>query len=486
MRQTKGITLIALIITIIILLILAMVTINILINQGIIGHANNAVDKYDEQQVKEQVLLDYDEWKMQKFGESAKSLYDFFNEKKTNGDYTNVEKDGTTAIKITKTGSRGTYTFKLEENGNLSSLKGLILDKNKVILEYEEGKTAKTTIKATLTDISGEATWSIADSSIATISGTTGESITVTSVNKGTTTITATCGKYTATCEVVVQKKLPIGEPINYKCYSTVAEDNKSKLYYKSPEDKNGYGDQEFEVTKDLDWRILGRNEDGYVIITTAETVLTKDNKEMYLKDSRGYCTGIDELNNASRIYGYGEHATGARSVNFLDVFDWYTGNHSKTTYSKGSDGYIYRNGNIGSKLDWMDNPDYVTDFYYYKDGEYKELKIGESVQVDDFYIYGTRTAKSKAVADLMNGHYWFANRGNGNAGGQNYMFYNVYRALQTSSSGSIYVHPVNTNNSMSGPNKGQSYARPIRPVVILDCKDVEEKVDEVWQIPEE
>ena len=64
LKSRNGITLIALIITIIILLILAMVTINILINQGIIGHANNAVRGYEVAEEKEQISLAYQNYKM--------------------------------------------------------------------------------------------------------------------------------------------------------------------------------------------------------------------------------------------------------------------------------------------------------------------------------------------------------------------------------------------------------------------------------------
>ncbi len=52
-RKEKGITLISLIITIIILLILAMVSVSIVINSGLIGHTENAAMGYKEQERKE-------------------------------------------------------------------------------------------------------------------------------------------------------------------------------------------------------------------------------------------------------------------------------------------------------------------------------------------------------------------------------------------------------------------------------------------------
>ena len=55
------------VITIIILLILAIITINLLLSQGIIGHANNAVHLYNEAQNNELAYLTYAEGEMDKY-----------------------------------------------------------------------------------------------------------------------------------------------------------------------------------------------------------------------------------------------------------------------------------------------------------------------------------------------------------------------------------------------------------------------------------
>lgn len=67
LNNKKGITLIALIITIIVLLILAIVSIKILIDQGIIGHANKAAKGYTVEQEKELIAEGYANYKMAKF-----------------------------------------------------------------------------------------------------------------------------------------------------------------------------------------------------------------------------------------------------------------------------------------------------------------------------------------------------------------------------------------------------------------------------------
>ena len=58
-KEQKGITLIALIITIVVLMVLAAVAISSIQNDGIIGHAQNATNKFTEEQQKEQDMLNY-------------------------------------------------------------------------------------------------------------------------------------------------------------------------------------------------------------------------------------------------------------------------------------------------------------------------------------------------------------------------------------------------------------------------------------------
>ena len=73
LKNKKGITLIALVITIIVLLILAIVTIRIVVNQNIINHANNAVTAYNEAQNNESEQLTWAEELMKNKGGSSSS-----------------------------------------------------------------------------------------------------------------------------------------------------------------------------------------------------------------------------------------------------------------------------------------------------------------------------------------------------------------------------------------------------------------------------
>ena len=70
-KQSEGITLVALIITIIVLLILAMVSIRLVINGGIIDRAERGKDKYSEEEIGEQLKLAYSEWQMENYSDSV-------------------------------------------------------------------------------------------------------------------------------------------------------------------------------------------------------------------------------------------------------------------------------------------------------------------------------------------------------------------------------------------------------------------------------
>ena len=67
LKNKNGITLVALIITIIVLLILAMVSISLVMNGGIIDKSKYAVDKYSEEEIAEQLKLAYSEYQMSQY-----------------------------------------------------------------------------------------------------------------------------------------------------------------------------------------------------------------------------------------------------------------------------------------------------------------------------------------------------------------------------------------------------------------------------------
>ena len=93
MKKNKGITLIALILTIIILLILAMVTINAITgDDDLIGYSKNAAGKYQEEQENENGLLQSYLNKMEEIGTGAENKEEHNNPSETPAEVPDVLK----------------------------------------------------------------------------------------------------------------------------------------------------------------------------------------------------------------------------------------------------------------------------------------------------------------------------------------------------------------------------------------------------------
>ena len=80
MKQNTGITLVALIITVIILLILAMVSVRLIMNSGIITRA----DKGTNQIIEEQIRLAYSDYKTSRFDFDTRTVEEFIEDELKN------------------------------------------------------------------------------------------------------------------------------------------------------------------------------------------------------------------------------------------------------------------------------------------------------------------------------------------------------------------------------------------------------------------
>ena len=121
-KTQQGITLIALIITIVVLLILAVVTINELRDGGIITHAQNAVNDYTIAQEKEKISLAYSEYLMNK---------------RTNANAT-LEVEGATVTGLEDSGWKVTFdktnnAYEVDKNGNVEIAKEIVISEEKDI-----------------------------------------------------------------------------------------------------------------------------------------------------------------------------------------------------------------------------------------------------------------------------------------------------------------------------------------------------------------
>ena len=162
MKSKKGITLIALIITIIVMLILVGVTINIVIQGGLFGQAQDAVRKQEEQTIYEQ-MLSMIVWN-QDGSINVKATVEAI---ENSGAFTIKSKDpsqitdSTTEVTITITGKNGDYSYKITEKEiSIASSEGQNTSSSQLTVTAEV--TNKTLISARI-DIRASKTFSDAD-----------------------------------------------------------------------------------------------------------------------------------------------------------------------------------------------------------------------------------------------------------------------------------------------------------------------------------
>lgn len=100
-RNTKGITLISLVVTIIILLILAGVSISLVLgNNGLINRAKDAGEKTKEKGAIEKVQLMLADYMTEKYTGTTRTLEEYLNEKKANGELDEVTNNGDGTITV--------------------------------------------------------------------------------------------------------------------------------------------------------------------------------------------------------------------------------------------------------------------------------------------------------------------------------------------------------------------------------------------------
>ena len=123
-NNMKGITLVALVISIIVLLILATVSINLIINNGILDKAKTAVDKYSEGEIEEQIKLAHQEYQMHKFTDETPQTETEFLHSKLDSIYgaENTDITGTDPLIIKITNGGKMYACRLSSNGNTEQL----------------------------------------------------------------------------------------------------------------------------------------------------------------------------------------------------------------------------------------------------------------------------------------------------------------------------------------------------------------------------
>ena len=312
--RENGITLIALVVTIVVLLILAGVSVNALFgNSGIIEKAKEAQNAMTVATEKDQISLALTEWELT--NKTEKTTFEKFMKGKFGED--NVETVTENEVIVTmESGNR----YRVKTDGTITSTKGVSINKSNLALELEEGTTVTETLTATLSGITGEITWNNSDNTKATISATKGTNITVTAKAVGETTITATCGDYKATCRVTVTKPTIV---------STGAFVEYNVAY------KDAYKGYNYTTTNG--WRLLDytKNADGtYSNVKLISTGIPAKlyyyyndttNSSWYVKDSTKLTNFKSVLGNGYTFYTgsntyYGLQASAGMYYNFGDI----------------------------------------------------------------------------------------------------------------------------------------------------------------------
>ena len=323
-KKEKGITLIALVVTIIVLLILAGVTIATLVgDNGILTKANEAVQTNTKAEEKEKISLAWQSLylkKRQTDGTLSEITAEELEEQliADGVDEDTVSATGSRTITVTFTHPEGNNAYTIDQDGNVA-----IKEPSKWYAIVKEDRTV-------ITD--GE-------------------------------------------------KELYIGDYVDYDEQVVGIEP------YISYQTKNGFGDQTYNLDKnDMEWRVLGLNEETGEILLLADNVIYAtdstdgDTDQAYrLSGQAGYQYGVDELNNICEIFGHGNGATGARSIEVADInkitgyepdtakyYENYgVGYGKEITYYWGQDGNLYYEVDGEAKIC---SRDYSNGFFWYNE----------------------------------------------------------------------------------------------------------------------
>ncbi len=232
LKQEKGITLIALVITIVVLLILAGVTIAMLTGEnGILGKATTAKNKNDEAIVEEKIKLSVMYARMNTNGDTDINLGELKKElnKNFNNDVDIQGEENTLPWRVTNNG----YMFEITENGEVKKVNGIALDKN--LIEVLQGSESQTLNVIYVTEERGNIVWESSNANVVTV---TNGKLTFKAPGTATITVKMENTEYSATCEINVflsAKNANISIPTNIEMKE--GETKKFEITYNNSEE---------------------------------------------------------------------------------------------------------------------------------------------------------------------------------------------------------------------------------------------------------
>ncbi|MBQ5475243.1 MAG: Ig-like domain-containing protein, partial [Lachnospiraceae bacterium] len=225
LKKTNGITLIALIISVIVLLILAGVAINVTVGEnGVLTQATTAVKKNKKAKVLEDVKLAwtgikadyYAKWSQNSGVQFSQIVNKIVLQKYLEGTVNSLEKTGEREYTLDYTENdkeESRYIILLDEEGNAEFSEELIIPETLEleITNGEEISKESKKIKATLMNLEEPVNWIVkSGAEKISLSNAKGKEIIVTAEAEGEAIIQATCGKHTKKCTVTVNVVTPI------------------------------------------------------------------------------------------------------------------------------------------------------------------------------------------------------------------------------------------------------------------------------------
>ena len=312
-KTEKGITLVALVVTIVVLLILAGVSINLVLgNNGIINKAKEASTKSAESSVKEKLDMTLLEYSMR----SGSSLEDFLNAKIESGEIDSVTKQADGTFEVEKDG----YIATINANGTLGDFAKAgprpAVSGIKVVANANgsgENQPAKQTDEGTPLYITF--THSI-EGGTTTVSPSIPFKVTANGTYKFTVTGTVNGEKSTKAVSVTVNQyssKYKIGDYVNY------TYDTAENYVLTSSTCGSSYNPTDgIPQTTGLKWRILNIDEaNGTVDLISEYPTRTP----VYFSNILGYNNGPYLMNEICKAqYSNKSLGVNARSINLLDM----------------------------------------------------------------------------------------------------------------------------------------------------------------------
>ena len=298
----KGITLVALVVTIIILLILAGVTLNLVLsNNGLIGKAKQGVATYEKSSVGEEISNLLMQYMLDKEVEETKKDFDEYakengaSDAKKNGDNYEVEYKGyiftidAETLEVTKT-EKAKPSAKLVYVGVVDASTGAVVTEKK-----NEGTTLKIQVKAEADkEVTLESVIGPDGSALTGNEGIYTSNNTITQNGTYTFKVVYKLEGETKTKDISITvksyKNAYIGKYVKYEPdKATYSKDLLGVNYTGSSDNRSDFTTKEYTSG----WRILDYDDEtGEMIIVMAQST-----KDLYLYGARGYNNGVDILN---------------------------------------------------------------------------------------------------------------------------------------------------------------------------------------------